>query len=48
LKKRRRAGPLKSTVLPERVARRMDDQLDEESILTLDSKIQDELNKYGR
>ena len=48
LKKRRHAGPLKSTVLPERVARRMDDQLDEESILTLDSKIQDELNKYGR
>jgi hypothetical protein len=48
LKKRRRAGPLKSTVLPERVAPRMDDQLDEESIITLDSKIQDELNKYGR
>jgi hypothetical protein len=35
-------------VLPERVARRMDDLLDEESIVTLDSKIQDELDKYGR
>jgi hypothetical protein len=48
LKKRRREGPLKSAVLPERVARRMDDLLDEESIVTLDSKIQDELDKYGR
>jgi len=42
LKKRRLASQLKSTVLPERVARRMDGLLDEESIITLDSKIQDE------
>jgi len=48
LKKRRRADPLESAGFPERRARRMDDQLDEESITTLDSKIQDELNKYGK
>jgi hypothetical protein len=48
LKKRRLADSLENTVPPDRVARRTDDQLDEESIITLDSKIQDELNKYGR
>jgi hypothetical protein len=48
LKKRRLADSLENTVLPDRVARRTDDQLDEENIIILDSKIQDELNKYGR
>ena len=48
LKKRRLADSLENTVPPDRVARRADDQLDEESIIILDSKIQDELNKYGR
>ena len=48
LEKRRRADLLESAEFPERVARRMDNQLDEESIITLDSKIRDELNKYGR
>jgi len=48
LKKRRLAGQSRSEVFPERAARIMDDQLDEENIITLDSKIRDELNKYGR
>ena len=48
LKKRRLAGLSKSEVSPKRVARKMRDQLDDESIITLDSKIRDELNKYGR
>lgn len=48
LRKRRRAGQLKSTAPPEQVERRLDDKLHEESIITLDSKILDELNKYGK
>jgi hypothetical protein len=48
LRKRRLAGPLRGKVVTEREARIADDQLDEESISILDSKIQDELNKYGR
>jgi hypothetical protein len=49
LKKRRRAVlPKNMMVSPERAARKMDDKLDEESINTLDSKILDELNKYGK
>lgn len=48
LKKRRRADRLESAESPERMARRMDDQLNDESIITVDAKIRDELNKYGR
>ena len=47
-RERRLSGLLKSNALPKRVEPSMDDPLDEESIATLDSKIQEELNKYGR
>jgi hypothetical protein len=46
--KRRSVGSLESEVLPERPAKKRDDKLDEEIITSLDSKIQDELNRYGR
>ena len=48
LKKRRRAASTEGRVFPRHVAQGMEDRLDEESINTLDSRIQDELNKYGR
>lgn len=48
LKKSRRADRSESTVYSKHGSPITDDHLDQESIMMLDSKIQDELNAYGR
>lgn len=48
LKRKRRAFSSKNRMNPERAARNVDEQQEEEGIRALDSKIRDELNKYGK
>jgi len=48
LKKKRHTFLLKNRVTPERAEQGVDDRLDQDNIRTLDSKIRDELDKYGK
>ena len=48
VRKKRRAVLSKNRVVSERSARSADEPMDAESIRALDSKIRDELNKYGK
>ena len=48
LKKRRHTFLSKNGVTPERADQGVEDRLDQDSIYALDSKIRDELDKYGK